>query len=163
MNAMTLRWMVIVAAMGFFIASLCLPAFSYVTHVPSDHVTSQVSSTGPGWHLFATGWFAIIFLEPAAFSWLANVTFSSAVIVYALGSCRSSALLAVLSMLFDASFFPISNWAPATVLFSGQGEAFNHPRPELGFVAWMVSLVIILAGYALSHWRTLRMRQAKER
>jgi hypothetical protein len=134
-------------AIGCFIASLFLPAFS-ASH--SEFDVAEMSST-QGWSALTFGWIALIFLQTPAIAWLANPFFVLALRDFWRGLYRSSMWLAIACMLFGSSFFLLSLFQPMLVVFSGDGQNLYHPKPEIGFFIWMASFAaIFLAGAVLS-------------
>lgn len=140
MDTKTLRRITIILALGFFIAALCLPAFNYTPPGSYKYSAGAVQ----GWFPFSFGWIAMMFLEPASVAWLANPFFLFAMHSFYVGRYTSSMWLSAASMFFALSFFPICWLQPLLIVFSGTGETINHPKPEVGFAAWMAAFLVLL-------------------
>jgi hypothetical protein len=150
MSELTVRRIALFVALGCFITSMFLPAFSASN---SEVDVTQVTAS-QGWTALAFGWIALISVQMPAIAWLANPFFLFAIRDFWRRLYRSSMWLAVASLLFGSSFFLLSLFQPMLVVFSGNGQTLHHPRPEIGFAIWMFSFcVIFLAGATLSWFR----------
>jgi hypothetical protein len=145
MRPVTLQAVFLVAAAGCFITSLFLPAFSASDSELSAH---QVTAA-QGLTALTCGWIAIIFIQTPALAWLANPFFAFAFFEFWRGRYRSSMWLAVACMIFGASFFLFSMFQPMLMVFTGDGQILYHPKPELGFISWMASFLIVVVGGAV--------------
>ncbi|TBR40562.1 MULTISPECIES: hypothetical protein [Dyella] len=145
MNHKTSKWIVLALIGGCYLASLALPAFSYMSHVPPDHVEGKIEIV-PGWFAVCFGPMGLLSLSATALPFFANYTFLGGAQLYALEHYRKAAVLAVLSAGLGASFFWMSGSHPMPVLFSGQDDYMNHPVPMLGFYVWMASFALLLLG-----------------
>jgi hypothetical protein len=141
----TLQKIVLVAAIGCFMASLFLPAFS----ASNAEFNGRQLSAAQGWEALAFGWIDLIFIQTPALAWLANPFFALALFEFWRGQYRSSMWLAMACVMIGASFFLFSAFQPMLVVFTGDGQTLYHPEPEPGFISWMASFVIILAGGAV--------------
>lgn len=153
MHRLRLRRIVVFVATLLYMASLCLPAFSYIPFLTSSptHIVYM-----PGWSPLIFGGVAALFMEVAAFSCLANPIFLVAVFAYGFGKDRISMWLAATSIVVGWIFFPLSAKQPVLIPFSGMGETLNHPKPMVGFYLWMASFLAIFLGALLSIFRQRR-------
>src|SRR5579859_8023749 len=126
------RLVVMLAALGCYVAALYLPAFSFTSHIPPDPVAGEVEIYTGGFVL-AFGPMGVAFIQLPAVAWLANCTFLSGMMLFVSGDDGKSAALAIASALLGASFFWISKSHPMPVLFSGRDDYMNHPIPMIGF------------------------------
>ncbi|HUA81230.1 MAG TPA: hypothetical protein VL997_12710 [Dyella sp.] len=151
MSQLTVRRIVLGVAVGCFIVSLFLPAFS---STDSEFDVTHVVFT-QGWTALAFGWIALIFIQTPAIAWLANPFFLFALRDFWRRQYQSSMWLAVACLLFGSSFFLLSLFQPLLVVFSGNGQTLYHPKQEVGFAIWMISFfVIFLASAVLSRPET---------
>lgn len=135
------RRIVIALAMGCFIASLCLPAFSH-----SDSPTGHQIESVPGWMPLAWGWIAMIFIQPPAFAWLANPFFIISVWAFFKDRYVFSMWLTASCLVLGTSFFLLSALHPMLVVFSGNGLVLYNPQPKIGFVVWMAAFFLVFLG-----------------
>ena len=152
MKTSTSRMIVIAVAISFFLAALCLPAFSH-----SDSPSGNQFESIPGWMPLVWGWIAIIFIQPPAFAWLANPFFLAAIRDFYCGRYQSSMWLATTCMILGIGFFPMSSLHPMLVVFSGNGQVFYNPEPKLGFLAWMAAFFTVFFA-ALSFRRREKLK-----
>lgn len=141
MQTSTFRRIVIAVAIGCFIASLCLPAFSH-----SDSPSGRQIESIPGWMPLAWGWIAMIFIEPPAFAWLANPFFVIAVRAFFKGRYTSSMWFTATCLVLGISFFLLSALQPMLVVFSGNGQVLYNPQPKIGFAVWMAAFFLVFLG-----------------
>ncbi|KLD75691.1 hypothetical protein Y886_25530 [Xanthomonas hyacinthi DSM 19077] len=139
--------MVIAVALALFAASLFLPAETFITHVAPDHTAGRIE-TMPGWFCAGFGWIGVIFLQPAAMGWLANISFFAAIFSYAEGRHVRSMILSGISILIAVVFFRVSVSDPMPVLFTGQADVMNRPRALIGFYVWIAAF----ATFFLASW-----------
>jgi len=139
------RTVVIAVALAFFAASLFLPAETFITHVTPDHTAGRVE-TMPGWFFAGFGWIGVIFLQPAAMGWLANISFFAAIFSYAEGRHVRSMILSGISILIAVVFFRVSVSDPMPVLFTGQADVMNRPKALIGFYVWIAAFATFFLG-----------------
>lgn len=154
MRRSNVRWIAIFSAMVCYGLALWLPAFSYVPFASAPLRIAYM----PGWLPLVFGVVAVLFMEFAAFSFLANPVFIVAAFAYGFGKNKVAAQLAAASVSLGASFFPLSSMRPVFVPFSGQGEIINHPKSEAGFWFWMAAFFIVFSGALISHQREKRAK-----
>jgi hypothetical protein len=153
MQRLRIRRIVIFVAILLYIGSICLPAFSYVPFLNSSQ---RGVSNFYGWAALPFAPVAMLFMELAAFAWLANPIFLSALITYGFGKDRISIALAAAAIAVGWAFFPLSVNQPVLIPFSGMGEMLNYPKPMVGFYLWIASFLAIFLGALLSIFRRRR-------
>ncbi len=145
MPSRTYRMIVVVVSLMLFALSLVLPAISYMSGRPNPTYLRH-PAIGPGWALLVFGWAAIVFVQVAAVAWVASVTFFASVINFAYGRDAIAMRLAIASIILGVSFFPLSIYFPILIPFSGQGETIYLPKPEIGFIVWVLSFACVGIG-----------------
>jgi hypothetical protein len=138
MDATTIRKIVLYVATVGFLVALIFPGFDYTK--PGDFVYMP---SFPGWALLVLGWIPMIFVQPAALAWLANPFFLVAIYKFYVRNYWSSMWVSGACILLAGSFFPICWLRPMLLVFTGAGETINHPRPNVGFIAWMAAFLIV--------------------
>jgi hypothetical protein len=146
------RTAVVAAALTLYVASLFTPAMTYLTHVSPDHVAGKVETVS-GWFFAGFGWIGVLFLQPAAMGWLANITFLPAIGFHAEGRHVRSMILSGASLVIAVIFFWVSVSEPMPVLFSGLNDAMNRPKALIGFYLWIAAFATCFLASMASVWK----------
>lgn len=148
----TTRQLLLILSAAIFLLCLTQPAVDFETvcrHFPASlkvaglwHEPLGQIETLSGLYLFLSGFLGVLFMQPAAVAWLANV-FYFASLCMALGEISvPSRRLASLSLILAVVSLPITNFYP---LPADEGGVcyFSAISPVSGYWLWLAAIVVL--------------------